>query len=99
VIVETFLRGCKDEGAARYALDMELHTIQKALKHVKTALANDRLLFGERSNAYYHRQVTMQDETTKTTSAESLVTLQKQIQNRTKAIQTMKTKVDMPNRC
>lgn len=40
-------------------MDMEPRTIHKALEFVKTALANDRALFGGRANAYYHRLVTV----------------------------------------
>lgn len=36
----------------RHAMDMEPRTIHKALEFVKTALANDRALFGGRGNAY-----------------------------------------------
>ena len=94
--VETFLRGCKEKSAARHAMAMEPRTIHKAFKFVKTALANDRALFGGRSSAYYHRQVTFQDETKKTT--ESPDKLQNQIDSLTKAIETLNTKLSMTNR-
>ena len=61
--VETSLRGCKEKNAARHALNMEPRTIHKALKFVKTVLANDMALFEGRSRGYYHRQVTFQEET------------------------------------
>lgn len=85
VAVETSLRGCKEKSAARHAMDMEPRTIHKALKFVKTALANDRELFEGRSIAYYHRQVTFQEKTKKTT--ESPDKLQNQIDSLTKAIE------------
>ena len=96
--VEAFLRGCREKSAARHAMDMEPRTIHKALKFVKTALANDRALFGGRTNAYYHRQVTFQDESNKTACTGSAGNLQDQIDILTKAIETLNTNLRMPNR-
>ena len=95
--VETFLRSCEEKSPARHGIDMEPRTIHKALNFVKTALANDRALFGGRSSAYYHRQVTFQDETKKTTAIESPDKLQNQIDSLTKAIETLITKLSMTN--
>lgn len=82
----------------RHAMDMEPRTIHKALEFVKTALANDRALFGGRANAYYHRLVTFQDESNKTVSTCSTDNLQEQIDSLTKAIATLNTNLRMPNR-
>lgn len=93
--VKTFPRGCREKSATRHAMDIEPRTIHKALKFVKTDLANDRTLFWGRANAYYHRQVAFHDESNKTASTGSTDNLQEQI---TKAIEALNTNLRMPNR-
>lgn len=95
--VETFLRGCREKSAARHAMDMEPRTIHKALKFAKTALANDRALFGGGANAYCHRQVTFQDDSNKTACTGSTGNLQEEIDILSKAIETLNTNLRMPN--
>lgn len=61
--METFLRGCRDKEAAMKAMDREPTTLQKAVRYVKTAIANHRALYGSRgtsgATAYSQRQVSI----------------------------------------
>lgn len=61
IATETFLRGCRDKDAAMK--DKEPSTLQKAVKYVKTAIANHRALYGirgaSRAPAYSQRQVSI----------------------------------------
>lgn len=61
ISMETFLRGCRDKEAAMKAMDREPTTLQKAVRYVKTAIANHRALYGSRgtsgATAYSQRQV------------------------------------------
>lgn len=55
---EIFLRGCKEKEAAKAAMEKGSNGIHKALKYVKESLANQRAIFGTKSNAsYIQRQV------------------------------------------
>jgi hypothetical protein len=51
IAIETFLRGCRDKEAAMKAMDREPTTLQKAVKYVKTAIANHRALYGTRGSS------------------------------------------------
>lgn len=63
IAMETFLRGCRDKEAAMKAMDREPTTLQKAVKYVKTAIANHRALYGPRGSArtstFAQRQVSV----------------------------------------
>lgn len=95
---KTFLRGCSKKSATRHAMDMKPRTIHIAFKFVNPALANERALFGGRANAYFHRQLTFQDESNKTASTGSTDNLQKQSDSLTKVIETLNTNLRMPKR-
>ena len=55
----TFLRGCRDKEAAIKTMERNPSTLNKAVKLVKSFIANQRDLFGNRGNnyTYYQRQV------------------------------------------
>lgn len=63
IATETFLRGCRDKEATMMTMDKEPTTLQKAVKYVKTAIANHRALYGTRgasgATAYFQRQVSI----------------------------------------
>jgi hypothetical protein len=59
---EAFLRGCREKEAARAAMEKEPRSIHKALKYVKTSLANQCAIFGVRGSSYGQRQVTFSDQ-------------------------------------
>lgn len=64
IAIETFLRGCRDKDSASKAMERNPRTLNKAVKLVKTSIANQRALFGStrnNSHAYYQRQVTFAD--------------------------------------
>lgn len=54
MVVEVFLRGCREKSVVRYVMDMEFCIIYKVLKFVKIVLVNDRVFFGGRVNVYYY---------------------------------------------
>ena len=59
--IEAFLRGCRDKDAARVAMDKEPRDVYKALKYVKTAVQNNRALFGTGTRPAV-RQVSFADD-------------------------------------
>ena len=63
IATETFLRGCRDKEAAMKAMDREPATLQKAVKYVRTAIANHRAVYGSRGNTrpvtLAHRQASI----------------------------------------
>lgn len=46
ILVEAFLRGCKDKEAAHLAMEKNPKSINKAFKYVKAAVNNRKVLFG-----------------------------------------------------
>jgi hypothetical protein len=63
IATETFLRGCQDKEAAMKAMDREPATLQKAIKYMRTAIANHRAVYGSRASTrtatFAHRQVSI----------------------------------------
>jgi len=63
IATETFLRGCREKEAAKAAMEKGPNSIHKALKYVKESLANQRAIFGTKSNtSYIQRQVSFADK-------------------------------------
>ena len=58
IAVEVFLKGCKDKRAAEIAMEKDPVTVYKALKYVKNATDNHKLLYGSSRPSVSHRQVT-----------------------------------------
>ena len=62
IATEAFLRGCKEKEAAMKAMEKNPQTLTKAVKYVKTSLANQKALFGSaKTTAYAQRQVSFSD--------------------------------------
>ncbi|CAC5376678.1 unnamed protein product [Mytilus coruscus] len=58
---EAFLRGCKDKDSARHVIERNPETINKALKQLKTSIANQKAIYGSKSDNCAHRQVSFAD--------------------------------------
>jgi hypothetical protein len=61
IATEAFLRGCKEKEAAIKAMEKNPVTLSKAIKFVKTSLANQKAIFGSTKNILVQRQVTFSD--------------------------------------
>ncbi|CAC5409272.1 unnamed protein product [Mytilus coruscus] len=62
ISVEAFLRGCKEKEAAMKAIEKNPTSLSKAVKYVKTSLANQKAIFGSgKISAYSQRQVIFSD--------------------------------------
>ena len=61
IATEAFLRGCKEKEAAIKAMEKNPVTLSKAIKFVKTSLANQKAIFGSAKTSLAQRQVTFSD--------------------------------------
>lgn len=61
IATEAFLRGCKEKDAAIKAMEKNPTSLSKAVKYVKTSLANQKAIFGGTKQSYSKRQVTFSD--------------------------------------
>ena len=61
IATEAFLRGCKEKEAAIKAMEKNPVTLSKAIKFVKTSLANQKAIFGSEKTSLAQRQVTFSD--------------------------------------
>lgn len=52
MVVEVFLRGCKDKEVVYLVMEMNFKSIYKVLKYVKFVVNNCKVLFGLRVNYY-----------------------------------------------
>ncbi|CAC5360378.1 unnamed protein product [Mytilus coruscus] len=60
ISVEAFLRGCREKKSAMKAMEKSPTSLSKAVKYVKTSLANQKAIFGSGKTAdYAQRQVTL----------------------------------------
>ncbi|CAC5415896.1 unnamed protein product [Mytilus coruscus] len=87
---EAFLRGCKDKEAARHVIERNPESINKALKIMKTSIANQKAIYGSRSPNFAHRQVSFADSAGKSHEKESTRTvnspLEKEVRNLTQLV-------------
>lgn len=87
---EAFLRGCKDKEAARHVIERNPESINKALKIMKTSIANQKAIYGSRSPNFAHRQVSFADSAGKSQDKESASTvnspLEKEVRNLTQLV-------------
>ncbi|CAC5415863.1 unnamed protein product [Mytilus coruscus] len=87
---EAFLRGCKDKEAARHVTEKNPESINKALKIMKTSIANQKAIYGSRSPNFAHRQVSFADSAGKSHDKESTSTvnspLEKEVRNLTQLV-------------
>lgn len=83
---EAFLRGCKDKESARHVIERNPVSINKALKLIKSAIANQKAIYGTRSPTFAHRQVTFKDSTDKKEAPPNSNPLEKEVQNLTKVV-------------
>ncbi|CAC5401507.1 unnamed protein product [Mytilus coruscus] len=64
---EAFLRGCQEKEAARIVIEKNPRTINEALKWIKSSLANQKAIYGDRKSysgrpqSYSQRQMTFSD--------------------------------------
>ena len=61
IATEAYLRGCKEKEAAIKAMEETPVTLSKAIKFVKTSLANQKAIFGSVKTPLAQRQVTFSD--------------------------------------
>ena len=61
IATEAFLRGCKEKEAAIKAMEKNPASLSKAIKFVKTSLANQKVIFGSANTSLTQRQVTFSD--------------------------------------
>jgi hypothetical protein len=61
ITTEAFLRGCKEKEAAIKAMEKNPACLSKAIKFVKTSLANQKVIFGSAKTSLTQRQVTFSD--------------------------------------
>ena len=54
---EAFLRGCRDKDSAWHVIERNPDSINKALKLMKSSIANQKAIYGSRSPNFAHRQV------------------------------------------
>ena len=58
---EAFLCGCRDKDSARHVIEKNPCSINKAVKLMKSTLANQKAIYGTRSPNFAHRQVSFED--------------------------------------
>jgi hypothetical protein len=61
IATEAFLRGCKEKEAAIQAMEKNPVTLSRAIKFVKTSLANQKAICGSAKTSLAQRQVTFSD--------------------------------------
>ncbi|CAC5415783.1 unnamed protein product [Mytilus coruscus] len=83
---EAFLRGCKDKEAARHVIEKNPESINKALKIMKTSIANQKAIYGSRSPNFAHRQVSFADSAGKSHDKESTSTVNSPLEKEERTI-------------
>ena len=83
---EAFLRGCRDKESARCVIEKNPSSISKAVKLMKSTLANQKAIYGTRSPNFAHRQVSFQDTRKDTDANQQHMPLEKEVRNLTQVV-------------